>query len=1724
MPQVISHPTFGNVSFPDDFTNQQIADSFKNLENLQKPKAQEKQTPMSETAMNMASDIAVEGGVSTTGQLAGAFTGPGYFVLAPLSGYYGNYLKQQQQIARGERKEFSQGEAFAAALINLLPAANATKTLAKVGVDLAAKPLGTKIAYTAGLRAVEGAGIGGLSKTLEQTIEEGTFPTQDDFLSAVKAGGALGAVVGAGEAGLTAAFPKLSRGASKMWDTFAGKKASDVGAQLDNLRVNGTPEEKAAATEIIDEVGQRLGLIRKATGKSAEESAREMLGYQYIPEPGTRPAREAAEAFQQLTPAESERQLIEMGLKREGAAPSAMESAAAMGVLPVKPAREAAQTLAQAPLTAEEQAARFVGTLQPKSAMESASAMGVLPVRPAREAAETLAQAPLTAEEQAARFVAGLEPKSAAESASLMGALPVKSAKEAAELLSQVPLTPEEKVARFVASLQPKSAAESAELLGMGQPLKSARESAEVFKTKQRIKKTTVPTDEELQIAADSQRGIPESQMYSSVKALQDAGGPEMYNHALEHVGDLADRLQEPRYLGSMGATDKLPRLMRMLFPAKGRDSFEKEIESGLRGAAEYKVLEKHPELEVPGEPNWMKYEKVRAQYANEIEQNIAKAREEMVRQGKEYAKAHREHNKPITYAGKLGRDAAIALGEMDFKKLREIIPELNDFYEANKNTPNIYLREKPSAKKGKASSESGFITPETAIPLARTAAGAVIGATQGETPEERATYAALGAGAGALASPKLFKAALSKINKKANTIEEAIADKQGIKPVSIPKGQGSTVVSETNPNVQKALQELNIPKSERKMSLEDVDRLFEEPKEKTKFLSISDRLAELFQNSFRPVGVLEEKIRGYSPKFNLADRFSLIGGAGAKAEPAIREMENVRNTLVGDIHPKDINRYFVLNRAANRLARGILTEKLSIEDTSRLLTDLRANLGQDKVARLERFSQYMQDAADADLKMMVSSGRMSQQLYDEIKAKNDFYAPFHFTNKVGEIDAVSQRFRSGSAIDTQAELAKELQGFDSQDLKLGDIFTAFKRNKYNAHILAEKSAAMNELVELAMLDKNGDYAKFIKRPKDAPPGFEAISYLSDGKTKYLAVDASVARAVSGLSPIELGVVGKLLQVGGLGLRAGATSLNAAWLVTNFPLDFARQMMMSKYGLKSPKDLIPWAGYAADFGESLASSIKYHLPGRFSKQDDLYRAYLESGAARSNFQSVINQDAFTQAMLRGDDTALAKFIDVSDKYILGTPGKIANALEDTIKLMGLKRAMRFENVNQLTPEAREKMMREIAYEVRNYAGSPDFGKFGSLGRQANLLFIFANARGQGVAADVARLSGRTGTKEARDAWLRVGIAFGLPATLLWSLNHLPENAEDYSKLSERDKTSFFNIPLSDENGPKYNTDKYGRKVRDYLRIPKRDIPSIMANTIEKTLDFYASQKPQEVYEWANAMADSISPISISGNTLAERGMSVASSLNPAIRVPFEQISNVEFFRKRPIVSPELKEVRPEFQYEESTPEIYKDIAKAVPGVSPLRLQNVVQGFTGGAVSQFVKKPQEGRNELASNPLLSRYFRSGSIDESADFERIQQLRSQQADRGFIREMEIDKALDAALAAPMNQRQQIMRSSLPPEVISDPNFSDTLVRLLVDKQLQVTPLERRIRSLQPSERAQYIHERISTMKREDEKRTYIGRMATIPGMFTDDVAKFLVEWKKADKPSKQPQPTR
>lgn len=259
--------------------------------------------PKEQSIANFAKGLATEVAVGGAGQALGALTGPGYFAIAPASGAYGNYLKQQQEIERGERKELSYGEMVSAALINTIPGGAATKIGAKVlkaptaAIGRTVGEKAARIGEQAVIRGTEGAVVGAGAKTVETAIEDKRWPTYDEYLSVIKSGGALGGAVGAGEKILA---PTLSKGASKMWNRLSGKSQQEVSQELTTIRNTGTPEERQAAGEIIDEVGQRMGLVNprpksaqesaaqlatavepRATG-TAEESARALLGEQAV--------------------------------------------------------------------------------------------------------------------------------------------------------------------------------------------------------------------------------------------------------------------------------------------------------------------------------------------------------------------------------------------------------------------------------------------------------------------------------------------------------------------------------------------------------------------------------------------------------------------------------------------------------------------------------------------------------------------------------------------------------------------------------------------------------------------------------------------------------------------------------------------------------------------------------------------------------------------------------------------------------------------------------------------------------------------------------------------------------------------------------------------------------------------------------------------------------------------------------------------------------------------------------------------------------------------------------------------------------------------------------------------------------------------------------------------------------------------------------------------------
>jgi hypothetical protein len=245
---------------------------------------------------NFAKGLATEVAVGTSGQAVGALTGPGYFVIAPAAGAYGNYLKQKQELDRGEREDLSWGEMVSSALINTIPGSAATKVGGKVlgkVTAAAGRTVGEKAAKIGGqaaLRGAEGAVVGAGGKTVETAIEERRWPTYDEYLSSIGGGAAFGGAIGAAE---KVAAPALSKAASKMWNRFADKTEQQVAQELSTIKANGSPEERQAAAEIIDEVGQRMGLVRSER-KSAVESASKLMETPGQPPPS---ASEASGTF-----------------------------------------------------------------------------------------------------------------------------------------------------------------------------------------------------------------------------------------------------------------------------------------------------------------------------------------------------------------------------------------------------------------------------------------------------------------------------------------------------------------------------------------------------------------------------------------------------------------------------------------------------------------------------------------------------------------------------------------------------------------------------------------------------------------------------------------------------------------------------------------------------------------------------------------------------------------------------------------------------------------------------------------------------------------------------------------------------------------------------------------------------------------------------------------------------------------------------------------------------------------------------------------------------------------------------------------------------------------------------------------------------------------------------------------------------------------------------------
>lgn len=859
----------------------------------------------------------------------------------------------------------------------------------------------------------------------------------------------------------------------------------------------------------------------------------------------------------------------------------------------------------------------------------------------------------------------------------------------------------------------------------------------------------------------------------------------------------------------------------------------------------------------------------------------------------------------------------------------------------------------------------------------------------------------------------------------------------------------------------------------------------------------LSHEVERRWITEFAPVAHMEEKVRkaaGLPSKpytENLATWMEGVYGASAMAERDMMELESVVAPIKKNI--KEFDYFLFLRRTQDRLQEDPTVRRVAgwdLPKVQRALAQLRSEVGNNVVDQYYLIADHQinngvftvgpyQKVMDDALKLMVSSGRMSQDVYLAIKAKNDFYAPFKVLQYLDPAsDPESVGGGAGRKIATRADLTYAIKGIDDPDFRIDSILEESAKQIYRARILAEKNKAMLEMANLAQFDPNGETIKFTEGPVFLPPGApgekgrwilpngegipknkEVLPFKKDGKNVALIVDKDVATAVQGMNQFQSEITSKVLRATMAPARWGATTFNLAFQPVNYLFaDMPRLATMSRYGIQNLGDAFK---YMFDFMSGTVSAMR----GSFGNADYLYKKALEMGVLNSTIQKVLTPEIFAEkysleppkgGILRG-----AKRLTI-DNF-----AKFANGLEESTKVTGVKRALKLEGYDQLTGRAKEVAANRIRTELRRYSGSPDFARAGVDARLANLWFMFINARLQGTHSDVGRLLGKTGTKAAAGAWARLSMMM-MPMLGVALLNRGDDDLErDYAQVPSWEKDNYFMIPL-----PNRFINEDGVSVREYARIPKREIFQIMGNVIDGFVGWFADKDKPSLRKVADSFFGNISPVNIQGENLGEKAESVIGGTNPIIKAPAEQIFNRDMFRHRDIVPRSLEDLPPELQYKPTTPDVYKKIGE-ITGFSPVRIQQATSGISAGLITQFTMgKPEGDRGWYTEMPVIKRFVRSPNVSSEAEDARLSDAITANATDSAVK-----KRLAEVLYSTVKGKsikEQMMLVSKTRRESKDPLLADTLKSIIKEANRGLTFQDRQMMRLgvKSGDRAAYI----------------------------------------------------
>lgn len=452
-------------------------------------------------------------------------------------------------------------------------------------------------------------------------------------------------------------------------------------------------------------------------------------------------------------------------------------------------------------------------------------------------------------------------------------------------------------------------------------------------------------------------------------------------------------------------------------------------------------------------------------------------------------------------------------------------------------------------------------------------------------------------------------------------------------------------------------------------------------------------------------------------------------------------------------VRKQDLNSYLIARRTIEDLQRPAepgganITTPQQVAEAQATLAKLNAKYGAD-IQSLEKAADRLYAYQKRVLHLLVESGNLSQEQYNDIVAKNQHYIPF---DRILDADEKTGGIPKGRGI--FSGVTSGIRRIKGSDKKIHEVLESVVKNTYQVIDRAERNTVARAVSELSPIlpdDIKPRKGNSLYKPR----GGNIVEYYDNGKVKYVEVSKQLASAMNGLNEMSLGIFTKLLSIPKKLLTKGAT-------------------LVPEFALRNPiKDqLVGHIQTQVGFRPFVDSS--YALANILGRTD-LYYDWLRSGGANAGLVE-LNRDALANAVEELDKhhRLLSKF-----KYLLIVPAaEEFSQLTEQSTRVGVFKAAKRSGLSDI----------EAGFQSRD--ATTDFARHGNMTSDADAVIAFLRASMQAFDKTI-----RNARANPVSTTIKGIAAITLPSILLYLLHR---DDDEYKKIPQWQKDLFWIVKIGD---------------------------------------------------------------------------------------------------------------------------------------------------------------------------------------------------------------------------------------------------------------------------------------------------------------------------------------